>query len=111
METKQILDVDETVDGKLGDVANGNATVEDDITWNAGDTVSSIKNKMTTGTNIYYIVTTNNPVQQSVRSTTGESIGVRVIGHGNCVLTLSNIINESIEHEDYIISETKKRTV
>ena len=28
METKQILDVDETLDGKLGDVANGNATVE-----------------------------------------------------------------------------------
>ena len=49
-------------------ITNSNATVEGDVSWSAGDTVTSIKNQMTTGTYIGYVVTTNNPVSQTIQS-------------------------------------------
>jgi hypothetical protein len=91
-------------------IANSNATVEGDVSWAAGDTVLSIKNQMTTGTLIGYVVTTNNPVQQAIHSTTGEAIGVHTGGYGNNTVTLSAIVDDSallVDMSKYaVISDT-----
>lgn len=76
-------------------ITNSNATVEDDVSWSAGDTVLSIKNQMTTGSYIGYVVTNNNPIPQSIQSTTGEAIGVHVGGYGNNNIVLSAIVDNS----------------
>lgn len=91
-------------------ITNSNATVEGDVSWSAGDTVTSIKNQMTTGTYIGYVVTTNNPVSQTIHSTTGEAIGVHTGGYGNNNVVLSAIIDDSallIDMSKYaVISDT-----
>lgn len=91
-------------------IANSNATVEGDVSWSAGDTVLSIKNQMTTGTYIGYAVTTNNPISQTISSTTGEAIGVHTGGYGANTCVLSNIIDNSamiIDMSRYaVISDT-----
>ena len=76
-------------------ITNSNATVEGDVSWVAGDTVTSIKNQMTTGSYIGYVVTNNNPISQTIQSTTGEAIGVHTGGYGNNIVTLSNIVDNS----------------
>lgn len=105
------IDVDNSKTGGYHyKITNSNATVEGDVSWAAGATVESIKNQMTTGTYIGYAVTTNNPVALSVRSTTGEAVGVHTGGYGNNVVTLSNIIDGSALLTDMskyaVISET-----
>ncbi|MBR4590961.1 MAG: hypothetical protein IKO36_09925 [Bacteroidaceae bacterium] len=82
-------------------ITTSNATSSGSVSWNAGDTVESIKNQIMQNTAGYIrtYVTTNNPVilENTVRSTTGEAIGIAAGGYGNNVCSISNIVNNSAE--------------
>ena len=82
-------------------VATSDGTSEGDVSWDANDSVSSIRAQMGTPTLssvfIKYDVTTNNPVisGNTIRSISGEAIGVAAGGYANNTCTLSNIIDDS----------------
>ena len=84
-------------------VTSGNGTSEGDVSWSANDSVASIRAQMGTpslsGVFIKYDVTTNNPVinGNSVRSLSGEAIGVAVGGYGANTCVLSAIVDNSAE--------------
>lgn len=97
-------------------VTTSNGTSEGDVSWNANDSVASIREQMGTpalgAVFIKYDVTTNNPIipGNTIRSISGEAIGVAAGGYGNNYCVLSSIIDNSAQLIDMskyaVISDT-----
>lgn len=94
------IEVDNSKDGGFTYNINSSSTASGTVTWNAGDSVDSIRKQMSTKNYLFTYVTTNNPIIESnnIRSSTGEAIGIAIGGTSNTnVCTISNIVNDSCQ--------------